>query len=131
MEYLKSEYFTYGLDNSLYCDKVPVKEIINKTGTPVYIYSKKFFEDRYKEFSQAFQSVKHKVFYSVKANFNLNVIKINNAAMQEDIIKIAFILIVFIKKYISHKIHKLDNLPKISPKDKVVAIYILDCFLIY
>ena len=76
MEYLKSEYFTYGLDNSLYCDKVPVKEIINKTGTPVYIYSKKFFEDRYKEFSQAFQSVKHKVFYSVKANFNLNVIKI-------------------------------------------------------
>lgn len=76
MEYLKSEYFTYGLDNSLYCDKVPVKEIINKTGTPVYIYSKKFFEDRYKEFSQAFQGVKHKVFYSVKANFNLNVIKI-------------------------------------------------------
>jgi diaminopimelate decarboxylase len=75
MEYLKSEYFTYGLDNSLYCDKVPVKEIINKTGTPVYIYSKKFFEDRYKEFSQAFQGVKHKVFYSVKANFNLNVIK--------------------------------------------------------
>jgi diaminopimelate decarboxylase len=76
MEYLKSEYFTYGLDNSLYCDKVPVKEIINKTGTPVYIYSKEFFEDRYKEFSQAFQGVKHKVFYSVKANFNLNVIKI-------------------------------------------------------
>jgi diaminopimelate decarboxylase len=76
MEYFKSEYFTFGLDNSLYCDKVPVKEIINKTGTPVYIYSKKFFEDRYKEFSQAFQSVKHKVFYSVKANFNLNVIKI-------------------------------------------------------
>jgi diaminopimelate decarboxylase len=76
MEYFKSEYFTFGLDNSLYCDKVPVKEIINKTGTPVYIYSKKFFEDRYKEFSQAFQGVKHKVFYSVKANFNLNVIKI-------------------------------------------------------
>ncbi len=75
MDYFKSEYFTYGLDHSLYCDKVSVQEIINKTGTPVYIYNKKFFEDRYKEFTQAFQEVKHKVFYSVKANFNLNVIK--------------------------------------------------------
>jgi len=75
MDYFKSEYFTYSLDNTLYCDKVPVQDIIKKTGTPVYIYSKKFFEDRYKEFTQAFREVKHKVFYSVKANFNLNVIK--------------------------------------------------------
>lgn len=75
MEYLKSDYFTYGLDNSLYCDKIPVKEIINKTGTPVYIYSKRFFEDRYKEFKQAFIDINHKIFYSVKANFNLSVIK--------------------------------------------------------
>jgi diaminopimelate decarboxylase len=59
----------------MYCEKVPVQEIINKTGTPVYIYSKKFFEDRYKEFTNAFRDVKHKVFYSVKANFNLSVIK--------------------------------------------------------
>ena len=51
------------------------REIINKTGTPVYIYSKKFFQDRYKEFTNAFKEINHKVFYSVKANFNLNVIK--------------------------------------------------------
>jgi len=75
MDYFKSKYFTYGLDNSLYCDKILVRDIIKKTGTPVYIYSKRFFEDRYKEFTQAFREVKHKVFYSVKANFNLNVIK--------------------------------------------------------
>jgi diaminopimelate decarboxylase len=75
MNYFDSKYFTYGSDNTLNCEGVPVNEIINKTGTPVYIYSKKFFEDRYREFTQAFQEVKHKVFYSVKANFNLNVIK--------------------------------------------------------
>jgi diaminopimelate decarboxylase len=75
MDYFKSDYFTYGIDNSMYCEKVPVQEIINETGTPVYIYSKKFFEDRYKEFTNAFRDVKHKVFYSVKANFNLSVIK--------------------------------------------------------
>ena len=75
MDYFNSKYFTYGLDTSLYCDKISVHEIINKTGTPVYIYNKKFFEDRYNEFNIAFQEIKHKVFYSVKANFNINVIK--------------------------------------------------------
>jgi diaminopimelate decarboxylase len=75
MDYFDSKYFTYSSDNALYCESVPVKEIINKTGTPVYIYSKKFFEDRYREFTRAFREVEHKVFYSVKANFNLNVIK--------------------------------------------------------
>ena len=75
MDYLDSKYFTYGTDNILQCENVPVNEIINKTGTPVYIYSRKFFEDRYKEFTQAFREIKHRVFYSVKANFNLNVIK--------------------------------------------------------
>ena len=75
MDYFDSKYFTYGTDNILQCENVPVNEIINKTGTPVYIYSRKFFEDRYKEFRQAFREIKHRVFYSVKANFNLNVIK--------------------------------------------------------
>ncbi|RPI75546.1 MAG: diaminopimelate decarboxylase [Ignavibacteriales bacterium] len=76
MNYLKSEYFRYKQDNSLYCEETSVKEIIKKTGTPVYVYSKKFFEDRYKEFTNAFRDIKHRVFYSVKANFNINVIKI-------------------------------------------------------
>jgi diaminopimelate decarboxylase len=75
MDYFKSEYFTYRTDNSLYCDNTAVQDIINKTGTPVYIYSKKFFVDRYKEFTNAFKELKHRIFYSVKANFNLNVIK--------------------------------------------------------
>lgn len=75
MDYFNSKYFTYGSNNILRCESVSVDEIINKTGTPVYIYSKKFFEDRYREFTRAFQEIKHRVFYSVKANFNLNVIK--------------------------------------------------------
>lgn len=75
MNYFDSKYFTYGSDNILRCESVPVSEIVNKVKTPVYIYSKKFFDDRYREFTQAFKEVKHKVFYSVKANFNLNIIK--------------------------------------------------------
>lgn len=75
MDYFDSKYFTYSPDSALRCENVLVNEIIKKTGTPVYIYSKKFFKNRYKEFTNAFKSIKHKVFYSVKANFNLNVIK--------------------------------------------------------
>jgi diaminopimelate decarboxylase len=75
MDYFKSEYFPYRL-NQLHCEEVPVKDIIEKTGTPVYIYSKKFFIDRFNELNNAFKEIEHRVFYSVKANFNLNVIKI-------------------------------------------------------
>jgi len=75
MDYFNSKYFTYSRDNILHCENVPANEIIDKTGTPVYICSKKFFEDRYKEFTNAFKDIRHKVFYSVKANFNLNVIR--------------------------------------------------------
>jgi len=75
MEYFNSDYFKYASNNILHCDNVNLTEIINKTGTPVYIYSKKFFEDRYREFTTAFSEINHKVFYSVKANFNVSVIK--------------------------------------------------------
>jgi len=75
MDYFNSDYFKYASNNILHCDNVNLTEIINKTGTPVYIYSKKFFEDRYREFTTAFSEINHKVFYSVKANFNVSVIK--------------------------------------------------------
>lgn len=75
MEKFEPGSFHY-VNNKLYCENVSVSEIIEKTGTPVYIYSKQFFTDRYNEFSSAFDFVKHSIFFAVKCNFNLNVIKI-------------------------------------------------------
>ncbi len=74
MDFFESEIFTYK-NSELYCDRLPVSEIAEKLGTPVYIYGKKFFEDRYREFTEAFKEVKHTIFYATKSNFNLNVIK--------------------------------------------------------
>jgi diaminopimelate decarboxylase len=74
MNIVTSEYFSYR-NNHLFCEDVSVKEIIKKTGTPVYIYSKNFFIDRYKEFHTAFEPVNHLIFYAVKSNGNLSVIK--------------------------------------------------------
>jgi len=77
MNYFNSDYFTYQ-NNELFCEKVSLTEIAEKTGTPAFIYSKKFFVDRYLEFTEAFKSVNHKIFFAAKSNFNLNVIKLFN-----------------------------------------------------
>jgi diaminopimelate decarboxylase len=74
MQYFTSEHFSYR-NNNLFCEDVPLKKIIEKTGTPVYVYSKKFFENRFKEFTEAFKEIPHTIFYAVKSNFNLSVIK--------------------------------------------------------
>jgi diaminopimelate decarboxylase len=75
MNYFKSNYFTYR-NNNLYCENVPIKKIVKTVDSPVYVYSKKFFMDRYNEFDTAFKSLNHKIFFAVKSNFNINVIKI-------------------------------------------------------
>lgn len=74
MDFFESEIFTYK-NNELHCEAVPIREITDKLGTPVYIYSKKFFEERYKEFSEAFKEINHTIFFAAKANFNLSVLK--------------------------------------------------------
>ena len=75
MKLFKSDYFTYR-KNKLFCDDVPVETIARQFGTPVYIYSKKFFTEKYNEFSEAFSGINHRIFFASKSNFNLNVIKI-------------------------------------------------------
>ncbi len=74
MNYFDSNYFTYK-NNQLFCDEVPIKKIVEEYGSPVYIYSKNFFTDRYNEFNAAFNVIPHAIFYASKSNFNLNVIK--------------------------------------------------------
>lgn len=74
MQYLDSAYFKYK-GNNLYCEGVPVSQIAEEYGTPVYIYSRNFFIDSYRKFDNAFKGVKHSIFFACKSNFNLSVIK--------------------------------------------------------
>ncbi|MDP4117344.1 MAG: diaminopimelate decarboxylase, partial [Bacteroidota bacterium] len=78
MKLINTPYFKYK-ESQLYCEEVPVSEIVRKAGSPVYIYSKKYFTERYNEFNAAFAEVNHKIFYAVKSNFNLNVINTFNS----------------------------------------------------
>ena len=74
MQFFPSTCFTYK-DNQLHCEEVPITEIVRQTGTPTYIYSKKYFETAYKEFDDAFHEIPQKIFYAAKSNFNFSVIK--------------------------------------------------------
>lgn len=75
MTYFESEYYSYK-DSILFCEEIPLIDIIKQTGTPVFIYSKKYFINQYNSIQTAFKTVKHKVFFSAKSNYNLNVINI-------------------------------------------------------
>jgi diaminopimelate decarboxylase len=74
MELIDTKYFSYR-NSKMYCGNVPVEDIIKTAGTPVYIYNKQFFQDRYKEFNNAFSEIDHEIFFAIKSNFNLSVIK--------------------------------------------------------
>jgi len=66
-------YFIYH-QGELYCEEVPVKKIVEKYGTPLYIYSGKTIRRHFKVFDSAFEEIPHLTCYSVKANSNLGVL---------------------------------------------------------
>jgi diaminopimelate decarboxylase len=60
-------YYEYK-DNQLFCEDVPISEIVKKTGTPVYVYSYRTLERHFNVFDKAFDNVPHLTCYSCKAN---------------------------------------------------------------
>ncbi|RKX55413.1 MAG: diaminopimelate decarboxylase, partial [Thermodesulfobacteriota bacterium] len=66
-------YFFYK-NNELFCEEVPIKEIVKNVGTPVYIYSARTIRRHFKVFDESFKEVDHLVCYSVKANSNIGVL---------------------------------------------------------
>ena len=67
-------YFSYR-DSELHIEDVPVAQVAEATGTPVYVYSRAALEERFDSLAQAFAGVRHLVCYSVKANSNLAVLR--------------------------------------------------------
>jgi diaminopimelate decarboxylase len=62
-------YFKYK-KGELYCENVPIKEIVKAVGTPLYIYSYRTFEKHFQVFDSAFRKIPHIICYSCKANAN-------------------------------------------------------------
>jgi len=73
MQYLETEFINYK-NNQLYIEDINVDDLAKEFETPLYIYSKSHFIKQYQAFESAFKDINHKIFYAMKANFNLSVI---------------------------------------------------------
>jgi diaminopimelate decarboxylase len=62
-------------DGELFVEEVPVREIAERHGTPVYVYSAKTAREHLDRIREAFAAVDPLVCYSVKANGNLAVLR--------------------------------------------------------
>jgi diaminopimelate decarboxylase len=60
----------------LHGDQVPLTRVAERFGTPLYIYSASTIRARVEAFEQAFQGVRHTLCYSVKANSNLEILRL-------------------------------------------------------
>jgi diaminopimelate decarboxylase len=67
--------FTYSNDG-LQCERVPIKKLAEKYGTPLYVYSAAAIRDRYQVLDRAFRGTPHTICYSVKANSNLSILRL-------------------------------------------------------
>src|SRR3989338_5248228 len=67
-------YFTYK-DNDLYCEDVKVSDIVERIGSPCYIYSHRTLIEHFRKLRDAFKTINPLICYSVKANSNLAICK--------------------------------------------------------
>ena len=61
--------------NYLYCEDIRIRDLANRFGTPLYIYSYHTLIDHFVKLKIAFREVEPLICYSVKANSNLAVLK--------------------------------------------------------
>ena len=63
-------------NNDSFIDGISLKKIAAEFGTPCFIYSHNDLVKNFSEINNVFASEKRKVFYSVKANSNLSILKV-------------------------------------------------------
>ena len=60
----------------LQCEDIPLTTLAEKYGTPLYVYSSETIAERHSAFDRAFRNIRHTICYSVKANSNLNILRL-------------------------------------------------------
>lgn len=69
------DFFKYQ-SGKLFCEEVDVDSLAAKYGTPLYIYSKSAFQERYSALAKAFESVQTTIAFSVKSCSNIAILKV-------------------------------------------------------
>ena len=74
-------------NNELYCEDVPVRQLAEEYGTPLWVYSEAKFLEEFRQLKKAFEACDPVICYSVKANSNLHVLKaLNEAGSSFDVV---------------------------------------------
>ncbi|QSR86783.1 diaminopimelate decarboxylase [Candidatus Methylacidiphilum infernorum] len=66
----------YYKDSELYVEDVPLRSLVERYGTPLYVYSAQTIIDHYKRFDRSLQDIDHFICYAVKANSNQRILKL-------------------------------------------------------
>ena len=69
------DFFQYR-DGELHAEDVPVSQLAEHFGSPLYVYSRAALENHYRGFDDAFGEHPHQICYAVKANSNIAVLNI-------------------------------------------------------
>ena len=67
------EKFVYR-DGVLFCENVNLRKLVDRVGTPLYVYSLSTIKENYLNFRDCFKDLNVDIFYSVKANSNITVL---------------------------------------------------------
>ncbi|WEM42222.1 diaminopimelate decarboxylase [Photobacterium sp. DA100] len=70
------DYFNYQQDGQLWAEEVPLAELADRFGTPLYVYSRATLERHWHAFDQAVADHPHLICYAVKANSNIGVLNV-------------------------------------------------------
>ena len=62
--------------NGLACDDVSVEAIVERVGTPVYVYSARSIREAYRAIDGAFAAYPHAIHYALKANSTLAILRL-------------------------------------------------------
>jgi diaminopimelate decarboxylase len=60
----------------LHCEKVPLASLVQRYGTPLYVYSQNTLTQHFRRLDAALTGLDHLICYAVKANSNLAVIRV-------------------------------------------------------
>lgn len=63
-------------NDTLYAEGCPLESLAQQYGTPLYVYSREAFEERWQAFDTAFGDQPHLVCYAVKTNSNLAILNL-------------------------------------------------------
>jgi diaminopimelate decarboxylase len=66
-------------DRGLSCDSVSIESIVERVGTPVYVYSARAIRTAYHAIDDAFASYPHAIHYALKANSTLGILTLLRA----------------------------------------------------